>query len=116
MPSKKEELIEKYAAHIQEKFGETPDIALLEKVTHGLGPAIYNRDAATVSGSSESELETVKQNFLIKKLGMDDGPELMNTIHAVMDQYGASVRTKYRAVVYYILVRKFDKVHIYDQQ
>ena len=114
MPSKKAELIEKYAAHIQEKFGQTPDMVLLEKVTHGLGPAIYNRDAATVSGSSESELETVKQNFLIKKLGLDDGPELMSTIRAVMEQYGASVRTKYRAVVYYVLVRKFDKVQIYD--
>ena len=115
MPSKKEELLEKYAAHIQEKFGQTPDMALLEKVTHGLGPAIYNRDAATVSGSSESELETVKQNFLIKKLDLEDGPELMDAIHAVMNQYGASVRTKYRAVVYYVLVRKFNRVHIYDQ-
>ena len=114
MPSKKEELIEKYAAHIQEKFGESPDMELLNKVTHGLGPAIYNRDAATVSGSSESELETVKQNFLIKKLGLDESPELMNSIRAVMDQYGASVRTKYRAVVYYILVRKFNRVEVYD--
>ena len=116
MPSKKEELIEKYAAHISEKFGESPDMELLGKVTHGLGPAIYNRDAATVSSSSESELETVKQNFLIKKLGLDDGPELMTTIRAVMDQYGASVRTKYRAVVYYILVRKFNKAQIYDSK
>ena len=114
MASKKEELIEKYAAHIQEKFGETPDMDLLGKVTHGLGPAIYNRDAATVSSSSESELETVKQNFLLKKLGLEDSPILMDTIHHVMAQYGASVRTKYRAVVYYILVRKFNKENVYD--
>ena len=86
----------------------------MDKVTHGLGPAIYNRDAATVSGSSESELATVKQNFLLKKLGLEDSPELMDSIHAVMDQYGTSVRTKYRAVVYYILVKKYNKEQIYD--
>ena len=114
MASKKAELIQKYAAHISEKFGQTPDLDLLDKVTHGLGPAIYNRDAATVSSSSESELETVKQNFLLKKLGLQDSPALMESIHAVMDQYGSSVRTKYRAVVYYILVRKFNKEEIYN--
>ncbi len=113
MPYKKEELLEKYTADIEEKFGEEVDQELLLKVTEGLGPAIYNRDASTVSGSSESELETVKQNFLIKKLGLQDSPLLMATIIAVMQQYGVSVRTKYRAVVYYILVKRFQKEEHY---
>jgi len=67
MANKKDQLIVKYTTHLREKLNVEPDMDLLSKVTHGLGPAIYNRDAATVSGSSESELETVKQNFLIKK-------------------------------------------------
>ena len=114
MASKKDELLAKYKAHLSERFHVDVDDDLLEKVTHGLGPAIYNRDASTVSGSSESELETVKQNFLIKKLGLEDSSVLMSAIHGIMDQYGASERTKYRAVVYYMLVIEFNKQSVYQ--
>lgn len=114
MASKKDELLAKYKGHLEERFHIDVDEDLLEKVTHGLGPAIYKRDASTVSGSSESELETVRQNFLIKKLGLEDSEALMTAIHKIMEQYGASVRTKYRAVVYYMLVREFNKEEVYD--
>ena len=114
MASKKEELIVKYSAHIREKFGLEPDTDLLDKVVHGLGPAIYNRDSSTVSGSSEKELNIVKQNFLIKKLGLPESDQLMEAINKTMATYGASVRTKYRAVVYYMLVLEFDKRDIYE--
>lgn len=113
MGSKKDELMVKYANHLKERFGVEPDTDLLDKVVHGLGPAIYNRDASTVSSSSESELETVKQNYLIKKLGLEDTPSLMDAIIKVMRQYGASERTKYRAVVYYMLVIQFNKQAVY---
>ncbi|MDM9631898.1 DUF2853 family protein [Robiginitalea aurantiaca] len=113
MSKKKEALLAQYAGHITEKFSETPNMAFLDKVVTGLGPAIYNRDAALVSGSDESELETVKANFLIKKLGLEDGPHLMHAIKEVIREYGASERNKYRAVVYYILARRFNKEGIY---
>jgi hypothetical protein len=38
-----------------------PDMDLLTKVTIGCGPSIYNADAATVAGSQQAELETVKK-------------------------------------------------------
>lgn len=86
---------------------------LLAAVTKGLGPSIYKRDAETVSGSDPRELETVKNNFLIKKLGLADGPELDEKIAEVMERIGKSERNKYRAVVYYMLVKKFDKESVY---
>jgi len=113
MSKKREALIKQYAAHIQEKFSETPDLDFLEKVAIGLGPAIYNRDSSLVSGSDASELETVRENFLIKKLGLPDGPHLMHAIKEVMREYGPSERTKYRAVVYYILARRFKRESAY---
>ena len=73
---KRDDLIEKYAADMKEKCGVTADMDFLRKVTIGCGPAIYNRDASTVSASDQAELDTVKKNFLIKKLGLSDGPEL----------------------------------------
>ncbi|NIK92011.1 DUF2853 family protein [Mangrovimonas sp. CR14] len=111
--SKRDELIEKYAADIKDKIGETADMDLLTKVTIGLGPSIYNADSSTVSGSDASEVERVKTNFLIKKLGLKDGPELDEAIAKVMEQYGVSNRNKYRAVVYYLLVKHFNKSSVY---
>ncbi|WP_304144424.1 DUF2853 family protein [Mesoflavibacter zeaxanthinifaciens] len=111
--SKRDELITKYAADLKDKCGVNPDMDLLTKVTIGCGPSIYNADAATVSGSDQSELDTVKNNFLIKKLGLNDGPELDNAIDAVMETYGKSNRNKYRAVVYYLLTKHFNKESVY---
>jgi len=112
--SKRDELIEKYAADIKDKFGESPNMDLLTKVAIGLGPAIYNLDASKVSGSDEKELDTVKNNFLIKKLGLSDGPELMDAINAVIDKYGKSEKNKHRAVIYYQLAKHFGKESIYN--
>ena len=108
-----DELIAKYADDLKTKCKMTPDIDLLTKVTIGCGPAIYSADSETVAGSDASELETVKKNFLIRKLGLPDGPHLMEAIHAVIETYGTSERNQYRAVVYYMLVKQFGKEAVY---
>ena len=41
---------------------------LFNKITRGLGPSIFKRDAASVSTSDEKEIFTVKHNFLINNL------------------------------------------------
>lgn len=111
--SKRDDLIQKYADDLRKKCGVEPDMDLLTKVTIGCGPAIYNDDSSTVAASQDSELETVKANFLIKKLGLKDGPELMDGIRKVIDTYGQSERNKYRAVVYYLLTKHFGKESVY---
>ncbi|HLT53238.1 MAG TPA: DUF2853 family protein [Flavobacteriaceae bacterium] len=111
--SKRDELIAKYVADLKDKCGVNPDMDLLTKVTVGLGPSIYNADAETVSGSDESELNRVKTNFLIKKLGLKDSADLDKAIDAVIEKYGRSNRNKYRAVVYYLLVKHFKKESVY---
>ncbi len=113
--SKRDDLIAKYAEDIKTKIGETPDMDLLTKVTIGCGPSIYNKDASTVSGSDQSELDTVKNNFLIKKLGLSDSQDLDGALAAVMEKYGKSNRNKYRAVVYYLLTKHFNKASVYDK-
>lgn len=110
---KKDELIVKYAADLKEKCGVLPDMDLLTKVVIGCGPSIYNPDAATVSGSQQSELDTVKNNFLIKKLDLNEGPELDKGIDVVIEKYGRANKNKYRAVVYYLLTQHFKKESVY---
>jgi len=66
-----------------------------------------------VAGSDPTELETIRKNFLMKKLGLPDGDALQQAIDSVIDTYGRSNRNKYRAVVYYMLVKHFGKEAVY---
>lgn len=112
--SARDELIVKYAADLKDKCGVNPDMDLLTKVTVGCGPSIYNADSATVAGTQQTELDTVKNNFLIKKLGLVDGANLDAGIDAVMEKYGRSNKNKYRVVVYYLLTVHFKKESAYN--
>ena len=111
--SKRDDLIAKYAADMKDKLGVSPDMDLLTKVVIGCGPSIYNADAETVSGSDKTEVERVKTSYLVKKLGLADGPALDAAIQDVLAKYGSSNRNKYRAVVYYMLCVHFGKQAAY---
>lgn len=110
---KRDDLIAMYANDLRTKCGMTPDMDLLTKVTIGCGPSIYDADASTVAGTQKHELETVKANFLVKKLGLADSPALDAAIDEAINTYGRSERNKYRAVIYYMLTRKFGKEAVY---
>jgi len=110
---KRDELIAKYADDLRKKCGMEPDMALLTKVTIGCGPSIYDNDAQTVAASDAGERERVKKNFLVKKLGLKDGPALDEGFAAAVKTYGQSERNKYRAVFYYLLVKHFGKEGVY---
>lgn len=112
--SKLDETVALYQSEFRSKLNMSVDKNLLEKVAKGLGPVIYNPDASRVSGSDPKELQTVKTNFLIKKLGLKDSPALDTAISEVMEQMGISNRNKYRAMVYYLLTKKFNKEHVYN--
>lgn len=111
--SKFDEAIASYQDQVKE-LKLNLDSDLLVKVAKGLGPSIYNADAEKVSSSDPAELGRVKTNFLIKKLGLKDGPELDAAIDEVVEQLGSSNRNKYRAVFYALLVKKFKKEDIYS--
>ena len=111
---KRDDLIQKYAEDIRGKCGMEPDMALLRKVTIGCGPSIYNDDASTIAGSDTKELKTVRENFLIRKLGLPDDDHLMGGIQEAIRLYGRDNRNKYRAVFYYLLVKHFGKEKAYS--
>jgi len=90
------------------------DIELLTKVTKGLGPSIYLKDAESISCGDPSELNTVKKNFLQKKLGLDNSEEELDAmVKEICVAIGTSVRNKYRAVFYTMLVEKLGKQEVY---
>jgi len=107
---------EKIAAMIQEakKLNLSISDDLISKVAIGLGPVLYNKDTATVACGQPKELETVKNNFLKKKLGLtDDDITLDVAIKEVCEQLGSSNRNKYRVHFYALLAMKFNKESIY---
>lgn len=98
------ELIDRYKKELS-KLKVKVDDALLKAVVKSLGPAVYRDDASKISAADATELERVKQNFLIKRLGLPGGPKLDAALNKAVDQMGRSNRHKYRAVLYYILTR-----------
>jgi hypothetical protein len=108
-------LDEKIAAYQEEakKLGLDLSPDLIEKVTKGLGPSIYNKDAEGVACSQQNELETVKKNFLQKKLGLKDDAALDAAIKEVCEKMGSANKNKKRALFYALLVKKFGKESIY---
>ena len=110
--SKLDDIVQKYQEQ-NKKLGLGIDATLLETVTRKLGPSIYDNDANRVSGGDPEELMTVKKNFLIKKLGLKDGPELDDAIAEVIAKLGSSNPNKYRALVYAMLTEKYGKQSVY---
>ncbi len=110
---RRDELIGIYAADLRDKCGIDPDMDLLEKVAIGCGPAIYDPDASLVATGEPGEIDTICENFLIRKLDLRDGPELRDAIDAMLDIYGRTEPRKHRAVLYYMLARHFRREDAY---
>jgi hypothetical protein len=110
---KRDDLIALYARELKDKCGVTPDIDLLTKVTVGLGPSVYRDDASVVAASDAEEIGRIRANYLVKKLGLPEGPDLDAGIDRAIETYGRSNRNKYRAVVYYLLAKHFGREAAY---
>ena len=113
--SKFDEMVESYYSNMTDKLGlKNVDKDLLSKVTKGIGPNIYRVDASKVSSSDPDEMARVRNNYLIKKLGLKDGPQLDDAIAKVIDTMGKSNKSKYRAIFYYLLVKELGQEKAYD--
>lgn len=112
--SKFDEAIETYEKSLKSDLNISDyDLDLLKKVAKGLGPSIYNKDSSLVSTSDQTELDRVKTNFLVKKLGLADDGSLDAAIKEVGEAFGSGNRSKHRAIFYYLLTKKFGKESIY---
>jgi len=86
-----------------EKAGESNiDDAVLSKYVDNMRLMIDNKDALSVAGSDPSEMETVRKNFVVKKLGIDDKDKATAAINDVAERMKDS-RMKNRAAFYYLV-------------
>jgi hypothetical protein len=77
---------------------------LFHAICDHLGPSIHQADASLVACSDPAERKTIKTNFLMGKLGLEDGPKLDAVIDEVCGHLGQSNRQKHRPTFYYLLV------------
>lgn len=83
-------------------------VAQMEK-TYRL--VLSNRDSAQISYSDPTELATVRDNFVKKKLGVTDADA---DIDAVIKQVGAKISGhKNRLTVYYLLAEHYGKLNTF---
>ncbi len=111
--SKKVEKIALYSQAAKELNLHLSDALIINVATH-LGPSIYKKDAEIVSCSDSSELETVKKNFLQKKLGLEEDDAVLDAaIKKVCEAMGTSNSRKYRVLFYALLAKEFGKEDVY---
>ena len=101
------DMMAKYTEQLQE-LGVTAEAELLEWVTDRVGPANYDADGQLVAASQPAELERVFTGFVGDELAETDKEKGMAAIAEVMEQMKDTNR-KYRAVVYYLLAKKYGK-------
>ncbi len=83
------------------------DNELLDTLVGRLRLIVDNKDALLVSGSDPSELETVRKNFVVKKLGINDKDKAMSAINEVANEM-KGIKMKNRAAFYYMVQKKLS--------
>ena len=89
------------------------DETLLTAIAKTLGPSIYNKDSGTVATADKGEMETVRNNFVTKKLGIEDSAAADAAIAAATEKIGSSTPNKLRPVYYYLLVKELGKESVF---
>lgn len=95
------------------ELGLTHHPELYRQIMTHLGPSVHDRDAALVACSDESEIKTIKNNFLKKKLGIEDEELMDKVIHQVCHALGESNRQKHRPTFYYLLTAILNKEDVF---
>lgn len=91
------------------EYDAKADNAVVTKIEKYLGGALANRDSKYVSCSDESELETIVNGFMKKKMGVEDKEAAMEKVKAVCETMKPT-RMKNRVTFYYLLAKNEGKL------
>ncbi len=72
-------------------------------------------DTASVAFSDKAELDTVRENFLKKKLGLTASDADLDAAIAEVGAKLKGVNRKSRVTVYYLLAEKFNKLDVFKK-
>lgn len=109
---------DKHAEYLEKvrKYDAGADEDKVKSIANRLGIALRNRDSSLVSCSDKSELESIRDGFCKKRLGLDAGhsdEEIMGVLNEVCTEMAAEGGNKHRVPFYYLVAKKtntLDKV------
>lgn len=104
-----------WAADVK-KYAPHADDAVIAAMVKTYQLVLSKPDSALVSFSDKSELETVRENFLKKKLGLTQpDAELDAAIEEVGKKMKAGGGRNSRIACYYLLAEKFNKLDAFKK-
>jgi Protein of unknown function (DUF2853) len=89
------------------------DDAAIEGLLKTYRLVMSSQDSAYVAFSDKDEVETVKTNFLQKKLGLTESDAALDAALDEVKETMKADRTKSRITVYYLLAEKFGKLGLF---
>ncbi|OZB83914.1 DUF2853 family protein [Microbacterium sp. 13-71-7] len=89
------------------------DEAAIEGLLKTYRLVMSSQDSAYVAFSDKDEVETVKTNFLQKKLGLTESDAVLDAALDEVKETMKADRTKSRITVYYLLAEKFGKLGLF---
>lgn len=98
---------------IATKYAGSVNAAALEGMAKNYALVLRNRDSQYVACGDDAEKETVRKNFLQKKLGLSNSEaDLDAAIDAACETMSGD-RFKSRLAMYYLLAEKFGKLDMF---
>ncbi|MDX1916219.1 MAG: DUF2853 family protein [Methylophilus sp.] len=92
------------------KYTSKIDDAALQGMAKTYALVMSNKDSQFVSCGDETEKDTVRENFLKKKLGLSNPDADLNAAVDSVCQTMKDDRFKSRLVFYYLLAEKYNKL------
>lgn len=86
---------------------------VLDKMAKNYALVLSNKDSQFVSCSDQAEKDTVRENFLKKKLGLTESDEALNAAIEDVCVTMKDDRFKSRLAFYYLLAEKYGKLTMF---
>jgi len=112
-PAKTEDAIaDKYVSYVQDVLGydKEVDAAVVKKIVDHCGIALQSRDGLFVACSDEAERNTVRDSWLIKKLGLTGELSELDAKVMTVCETMQKDRMKSRVTFYYLLAKNEGKL------
>jgi len=94
-------------SQLKESGASNLDHELIDDLVGRMKLIVSNKDAILVSGTDPAELETVRKNFVVKKLGIDDKAKGEAAINKVAEKM-SGIRQKNRVAFYYMVQKELS--------
>lgn len=97
------------------KYDPSADDGIIAGIVRYCGIALQKRDSSLVSFGDVKETDRVRQNFLKKKLAVEEPDSVLDAAIAAVGERMKGENFKNRVTVYYLLAQHFGKLSLFQK-